>query len=682
MSKHRIQFSILQVVLVTALCGLAAGWLASVGRLAEQGNPVGTALPVGIPWAMVAIHSLGFLIWAVVWGLLLRRQARARIPHDLNGPVRKKLPASVESALHPLRAWAKLVTSFAVLHLPLAWLLSGWFQTLTGWPYVLSLSLLAILLPLTTIVILVSWATARQRMTRATPVEAAKLVSRAADIVGLTPRTVEFGNVQAHFFGPSQIELTIQEEYEATRRRFSEFVGEEVNPDRPLLVLVFEEKEHLDSYMRGQLPFEGLYWRTPYRQILMSERGCLAHLREPLSIFRSLVGTYLLEQYKGELSASWIQLAMTRQMAADPAAVAKRANRVLRTWMLTSRRSYRVPLLTASERELSQHLLVVDRLEDYQRATYSVNQIISFGAFLLGDETEARHEPFRRFLGDVKGSDRGEAILQQHFGFGFDAMIDQWRKWSLAQPIDPCPTMPSILLRHFRTIMCPLILDANAPIRNRIEAVRAIGASGYEEGSRVLVHLLQQHPPVELASEAEWALQTISATAHTGVDEWQAWWQESAEKAPSKTQASADPLQADRDDGIFVAELAAEVGSGQNAGKGQDALVRPPGVFRAAQGLLAAGGSLAVIWPVVMTALLPTTDEAMAWALLPACSIAAGVFSLVNVVSGEGRRLKASAKMLGFCLFTCNVLTAISGVMAYLLLHRVQVQQYLRQQTR
>ncbi len=227
----------------------------------------------------IVMFSTGFIVWAAVWGVVGRRR-RQRESRDAPVPsAPAELPASIQAALNPGRFWLRFLLTFAILAAILAWCLAGLLQYAWGVAYwgAFSAAFAISLFGLPTLFLLGHWV---WRLTvwptKGTLEQNAK---RATKVAGMPGRRVEFGPVTAVFFGSSQFELTIQQEYEAVLERFSESVGEPVEPRDPLLVLVFERPEMFDAYFKGHMPLGGVYWTFRGRQIIHRTKIPLARCR-------------------------------------------------------------------------------------------------------------------------------------------------------------------------------------------------------------------------------------------------------------------------------------------------------------------------------------------------------------------------------------------------------------------
>lgn len=495
----------------------------------------------------IVMFSTGFIAWAAVWGVVGRRRRQRESPDVPVPAASTKLPASIDAALNPGRFWLRFLLTFAILAAILAWCLAGLVQyawDLAYWSaFAATFAMTLFVLP--TLYLLGHWVWRLTVWPSKGTLE--RNVKRATEVAGMPGRRVEFGPVTAIFFGSSQFDLTLQQEYEAVLERFSKLAGEPVEPRDPLLVLVFERPEIFDAYFQGHMPLGGAYWTFRGRQIIMCEQTSLDRLTEPRRVLRILFGHYFWEQYKRFLAEPWLQMIVSRLAATDSEPdVLCRDHRAIRVWQQRDAASIEPGLLTMPQCEAARLMLDTHQPENFRRSTCYGYQMASLADFLAGPHSGKRREQFQAFLRDLKRGERSVDAFVRHFGHGFDQLMREWHAWALTQEIRPYDPPPPIVRRHIKEQLVPLIADKDAPLDERSEAIRHMGAGAYPTCAYVLIDLLRSGDASALRDEAVWALERISGETH-GDDAaaWQEWWERSLDQQePHDDVPVAEPVEA------------------------------------------------------------------------------------------------------------------------------------------
>ena len=162
--------------------------------------------------------------------------------------------------------------------------------------------------------------------------------------------------------------------------------------------------------------------------------------------------------------------------------------------------------------------------DTYARYAGFVAQSWSMVEYLGGvDAPEHRKEAFRGYLKGVRASDRKEEEVHRHFGCGYESLLEGWREWVIARGVgihrSPDPETRDAL----RDCVIPIVEDREAPLIDRVQAVRELGRAGYVLGAETLIGQLDAEGPVP-QEEIVWALEAISGLA-LGHDEehWRDW---------------------------------------------------------------------------------------------------------------------------------------------------------------
>ncbi len=648
----------------------------------------------------IVMFSTGFIAWAVIWGVVGRRRRRRESWDAPVAPARTKLPANIQAALRPGRTWLKFLLVIAVFAVPWAWINADWMQDSWGVSYWVAFAIAFTIMFVGFPALLILGVTVWRKVAWQTKGILERNVKRAASVAGVSGRRAEFGPVTAVFFGSSQFELTIQQDYEAVRKRFSDIVGEPVEPHDPLLILVFERPEIFDAYFNGHMPMGGVYWAFRGRQIIICEQRSLERLTEPRRVLRYLFGNYFCEQYKGFLIEPWLQMVVS-QLAATGSEpdILRRDHRSLRVWQQRDPASAEPGLLTMPQREALQLLLDTNRPEGFRRSACYGCQMASLAEFLAGPDAGDRRERFQRFLRDLKRGERSEQVFVRNFDYGFDRLMQDWHVWALTQEIEPYDPPPPIIKRHIEEQLLPLIADESAPLAERAEAVRRVGGGAYRAGAYVLIDLLRPGAAHPLHDDAVWALERVSGETHgDDVAAWQEWWERSVhQQEPHDDAPAAEPIQAvlvADEEAPVLAELADEPdGSLGNESQGpfmestesmtsQAASRRvprdAPTSLKTCWVLFVVAGVISIIWSVVtVLQLYGPFDFSGVWIVIGCYGIAAGIYAITR---GAGRgldRLKLAATMLMLCFVNCNFISVALGIAIHFVLLRPELQAYI-----
>lgn len=647
----------------------------------------------------IAMFSTGFIAWAVIWGVVGRRRRQRESWDAPVVPARTKLPATIQAWLHPGRTWLQLLLVTTIFAVPWAWINADWMRDSWGVSYWGAFAIAFAIMLVGFPALLILGATAWRKAFWRTKGILERNVKRAAGVAGMPGRRVEFGPVTAVFFGPSQFELTVQQEYEAVRRRFSDMVGEPVEPHDPVLILVFERPEMFDTYFNGHMPMGGVYWAFRGRQIIICEQRSLERLTEPRRVLRYLFGNYFCEQYKGFVIEPWLQMVVS-QLAATGSEpdVLRRNHRSIRVWQQCDPTSAEPGLLTMPQRHALHVLLDTNRPEGFRRSACYACQMTSLAVFLAGPSAGERRERFQRFFRDLKRGERTEQAFVRHFGYGFDRLMQDWHAWALTQEVQPYDPPPPIVRRHIQQHLAPLIADESAPPAERGEAIRHVGGVAYLTGAYVLIDLLRPGTAHPLRDDVVWALERISGESHgEHVAAWQEWWERSVhEEEPQDDAGAEEPVQAVlvTDDAPVLAELADEPDGAPGNGS-KEAIVdstesvapqavsrrvpcEPPTSLKTCRALFLIAGAIAIVWSVVATfQLYGPFDFYGVWRVIGGYGIAAGVFAITRGAGPTLDRLKLGATMLFLCIVNCNIISAALGIAIHFVLLRPKLQTYI-----
>jgi hypothetical protein len=348
---------------------------------------------------------------------------------------------------------------------------------------------------------------------------------------GVAGTTFQEGPITFWSSGPSDPIPMLLEQLKLVRSRFAGLIGRAVEPAAPLRIYCFERRDSLEHF-HGQLSLAtgnagGGYIPAPARMITVSLEGIQSRLIEPERWVRYLYGFYWLELDEGFLPPFWLREAVAHALACG--GDSRELDRLNRR-MLGSLRGG-TTLAADDLFQVQEKTLVkpgrswADRAGFIRLSQWSP-QSWSLGEYLLGGHsTPDRRARAVAFLKDLKSSDGQEEVFARHFGHGYDRLLEDWRASVLARGegahAPPPPRVRDALILE----VIPTIRNTQAPVSDRVHAIRLMGAEGYALGADTLIDLLRTGGEIP-GEDLVWALGAISGLS-LGKDPeaWNAWWE-------------------------------------------------------------------------------------------------------------------------------------------------------------
>jgi hypothetical protein len=354
------------------------------------------------------------------------------------------------------------------------------------------------------------------------------------------------GPVTAWFSGPVQGMEMLEDQLEETRKRLADYAGEPVDVVSPLRVICFARRGEFATYM-GRLGYrigsmEGVYLLGKPRRIVVCMAKPPHRLIKIDRLMRVLYGYYFLEQYLGFFPQPWLYMGLGNYLA-DQQGEENQAR--LRRKMLASLSkgtAFNASQLFALK---TARLVRANKGKNLHENFQFISQFIYRAASVLGYLSEKnRKQPFLAFLKDLKKKQAVEPVFIRHFGFGFEQLIENWQTWIKAKGLGIHPPPPQDTRQQLLHYIIPLIEDPDAPISERIQAIRDMGNAGYILGADALIGLLRNSDP-RIRTVSLWALQNISGL---GIDEdvsqWSTWWDNlPADALPTPKSVARDSTQ-------------------------------------------------------------------------------------------------------------------------------------------
>ena len=353
------------------------------------------------------------------------------------------------------------------------------------------------------------------------------LARMCANVKGMEFRD---GSIAIWSSGPGNPVPMLREQVELVRGGLSSLLGTEIESRAPLRIYCFDKRDSLESYHRRLSLASGNsgggYLPAPARMITISIEGILSRLIEPETWARYLSGFYWLEMVEGFLPPFWLREAVAYVLAASREG--QELPRLHRRMLGSLRRG---TALGASDLFHVKENTLVQPAENwadhdlFRKLSLWTAQSWSIGEYLFGGgSTAERRARTVAFLKDLKSSTPQDEVFEQHFGHGFDRLLEDWRNWVLDHGEGthgpPPPRIQAALIEE----LIPTILNSETEIFDRIHAVRAMGLEGYALGADSLIGLLRTESEIP-RGELAWALESISGlTKGDDPEAWAAWW--------------------------------------------------------------------------------------------------------------------------------------------------------------
>jgi len=369
-------------------------------------------------------------------------------------------------------------------------------------------------------------------------------LSLAKKSAGVEGREFRNGPITIWSSGPSDPVPMLREQLELVRARLSSLLGRVIETRAPLRIYCFDRRDSLESYHRRLSLATGNsgggYIPAPARMITISLEGILSRLIEPERWARYLSGFYWLELDEGFLPPFWLREAVAHVLAASGDGQERpRLNRRMLGSLRSGRALDAADLFQVKEKTLVKPVRNWADHDHFTKLCQWSPQSWSLGEFLFGSEsTEERRAQSVAFLKDLKSSDRQEEVFERHFGHGYDRLLEDWRKWVLEHGEGTHGPPPPCIRDTLINELIPIIQNSQAPVFERIHAVRVMGMEGYTLGADSLIGLLRTGGEIP-REELVWSLESISgSTLGDDPEAWAKWWESVPEQARSRSRPS------------------------------------------------------------------------------------------------------------------------------------------------
>jgi hypothetical protein len=339
-----------------------------------------------------------------------------------------------------------------------------------------------------------------------------------------------FAAVSVYVFGPNDPTTMLKGEMQTCQGRFESLVGEPVEIERPLRVLVFGKRSAFETFFRWAFLYHGnvdgfyIPWATVTITITTEFPPC--NLADPQRVARVLLTYFLLDSHRKRPSPPWLQLGIANLLACgSDREELSRLNRKMLAAISRGAQLGTADLFAVQPRAMASLMRDWQDHGKFAHSNQLSTQSWSLVEYLCGREAPIERQiQFRAFLVDRSSKEPREKIFERHFGFGFDSLLEGWRVWVQDRGIGVHQLPPDHIRDALRECVIPTIQDYRANPLERIQAIREMGRAGYALGADTLIDLLGNDAQIP-DEEIIWSLESISGLAlGNGTERWANWW--------------------------------------------------------------------------------------------------------------------------------------------------------------
>ena len=303
-----------------------------------------------------------------------------------------------------------------------------------------------------------------------------------APAAGEAGEKTTFGPVTLYNFGADPPTSMLTAQLDISRQRFESLIGERLEIDRPLRLFVFGRRNSFDALFRWAFLYtsnlDGFYapWFTA--TISLTTEFPAHRLADLERITRVLLTYFNLDSYRKRPSALWVQMGLANVIASGgDESESIRLNRKMLASLSRGDSFRAADLFHVNPRSLIKLMRDWQQFDNFSRYSQLVAQSTSVVEYLCCDEQ--RLQRFRAFLREpTKRSPVEEAFLHHH-GFGFEILLEQWRRWVLDRGIGSHEPPPDGIRDALMNRVIPIVQDEAAKSAERIQAIREMGRTGY-----------------------------------------------------------------------------------------------------------------------------------------------------------------------------------------------------------
>jgi hypothetical protein len=615
----------------------------------------------------IAVYTLAFAGWSVVWGVVAKRE-RLKRPRDMA----TALPPALQPASRPVPmvipakvtlGW--MVGTIVLLLVFISIMEGANARSIFSGAWGMLRMTVGAVVP---VVFLVIASTVIPYAVKGPHFFTLRKLQQLARDVGHVQR---IGKLTFWFAGRSRIAADLSRHLDAVLDNAEEILGRPVEFKRRRLIACLDRQCDQDAYFGRHVPLAAVIpWSWFDRVGLVCEETAIMQLVLPQQALRSVLTFSILSEQKRGYPVGWAATLLAQQIARDERRPSEVHTAIRRLKVLMVRYPQWDPRQTflRSARERFALLLASEERPSWLEARAEADLLLTLGEMLLGLEapTELRQNTLA-WLRGVTAKDDALATFTRDVGLTLDALLDQWRAWLATRnglAYDPLPGESRWLLRD---VALPIVADEELPIAVRQRMVRQLGASCVASAPALMG--LLSHQKIELRREAALALEYLSGeTWGDDSTRWQSWWQ------------SLDPVVRGDQDPLSRMVSAAAVGCLADAAVVEPAISSgaapappaPPPELKICWGLMLVSGLNALLIPITLIFFIGSVMHPMVY-----YSLFVGIAAITSAVTCDTRRVGTIAKLQVMNAMACDPINLFAGWIEQMLLRRPHVQRYL-----
>lgn len=360
-----------------------------------------------------------------------------------------------------------------------------------------------------------------------------QIVELIESFAGAPAEVLRFGPVMVWCGEGTTLGLEVEPQLALCADRVLSLAGQSVSAGPWLRCFVFGNREHFEQALKAfgfvlgkGSHYDSCYFGSPPRVALLEENQQSRKMPEPLGSLDTLLTYHLIESLDVSTRTPWLNSGLARVVAhtGNPQRLARLNRRVLAD--LAAGRTLDAQAFFARMPRIV-FCLKFPAERDFAavaKAAAAEAQIHSFMEFLCGaGSTPERRAAFQKFLADPRRRKRQAEALVVHFGCSPEKLLDDWRRWVEQLGVGEHVPPPAEYAEVLASGPVATIKNEQAPLIERLRAIRRLGREGFAVGVDALVDVLRRGPE-ELAAEATWALEAISGLPlGADVARWEAW---------------------------------------------------------------------------------------------------------------------------------------------------------------
>lgn len=268
-----------------------------------------------------------------------------------------------------------------------------------------------------------------------------------------------------------------------------------------------------------------LYLPSPWRTAIVDESQLCEPGEQPLEVVRGLIASRFVDALAVSQRRPWLFLGLSSAIANVPRPdKLARLNRHMLSALAAKRTLDAQNFFAKSPWIRFFNAYSENEQSLFAKSAAEGDQYWSFMEFLCGaGSTPERRLAFQQFLADSRRQKRQDEALVASFGCSPEKLLDDWRRWVEQFGVGRHVPPPAEYAEVLASGPVATIENEQAPLIERLRAIRRLGREGFIVGVDALIGVLRRGPE-DLTDDAVWALEAISAQPlGADVAAWEAW---------------------------------------------------------------------------------------------------------------------------------------------------------------